>query len=146
MMEQQKLSFCLNYCRLNRNLVCMHAFEYYHVQVTSHFQDPVLRKLMGVYMSLSLPLICAQHAPTVWKISLSLSVKSVPTPHTSRYLMLNLFWIDSDIDIAISNILGEQRNISSISLTKQSHISLSAEKNTVMFIHRLSGRTKIYCT
>lgn len=154
MMEQQKLSLCLNYCRLNRNLVCMHAFEYYHVQVTSHFQDPVLRKLMGVYMSLSPPLICAHiHAPTVWKITLSLSVKSVPTPHTSRYLMLNLFWIDSDIDIAISNILGEQRNICSISLTKQSHISLSAGKkycyvypSVVMFIHWICGRTKIYCT
>ena len=59
--------------------------------------------------------------------------------------MLNLFWIDSDIDIAISNILGKQREISSIIITKQSHISLSAEKNTVMFIHRLCGRTKIHC-
>jgi hypothetical protein len=91
MMEQQKLSFCLNYCRLNRNLVCMHAFEYYHVQVTSHFQDPVLRKLMGVYMSLSLPLICA-HTCTYCVKNISLSLCQVRT-HTSYISVLDVEFI-----------------------------------------------------
>jgi len=125
----------------------MHAFEYYHVQVYNiTFSRSCAEKTDGgIHVVLAPSHLCTCMHLLCEKITLSLS-SSVPAPPPSRYLMLNLFWIDNDIDIEIWNILGEQRQISCINITKQSHISLSAEKNIVMFIHRYRGCTKIYCT